>query len=114
MPFGIQPIHILVVIIVALLIFGPKQLPNIGKWFARTFYDLRKSTKEMADGFREESAKMSQENSPTPPQAPIPASPSAAADADAANSRYCTACGSANPAEANYCAKCGTKLVVLS
>jgi len=120
MPFGIQPIHILVVVVVALLIFGPKQLPNIGRWFARTFGELRKSTKEMADTFREESAKMNQEltsKDPLPPatgSSPSSPSPTAVpAAGPAAGSRYCTACGAANPADAAFCAKRGTKLVVV-
>ena len=46
MPFGLQPIHIAVIVLVALLIFGPKQLPAIGRWVARTFNDLRKATND--------------------------------------------------------------------
>ena len=33
MPFGLQPLHLLVIAIVALLIFGPKRLPEVGKGY---------------------------------------------------------------------------------
>jgi sec-independent protein translocase protein TatA len=104
MPFGLQPIHIAVIVLVALLIFGPKQLPAIGRWVARTFNDLRKGTRDMADGFKEESAKMDKVEGSAPSSPISPAPPEA---------RFCTSCGASNPADARFCAKCGTKLVSL-
>ncbi len=35
MPFGIQPIHIVIIVIIALIIFGPKSLPEAGRWVGR-------------------------------------------------------------------------------
>ncbi len=39
--FGLQPLHILVILIVALLIFGPSRLPEIGKAFGKSIAEFR-------------------------------------------------------------------------
>ncbi|MEW5721109.1 MAG: twin-arginine translocase TatA/TatE family subunit, partial [Chloroflexota bacterium] len=36
MPFGLQPTHLLIIVVVALLIFGPSRLPEIGKAMGKT------------------------------------------------------------------------------
>ncbi|MGD0750805.1 MAG: twin-arginine translocase TatA/TatE family subunit [Anaerolineales bacterium] len=123
MPFGIQPIHIVIIILVAFLIFGANKLPEMGRSLGKTITEFRKGTKEAAEGFKEEIQK------PTPaPAAPAvtaapaaPATPTApAASAQAAISstppplqpagNFCIYCGSPNPPEARFCASCGAKL----
>ena len=64
MPFGIQPIHIFLIIIVALLLFGPKRLPemgrNIGKaiserlrqYLERTQRSAESAARSMGIGYR--------------------------------------------------------------
>ncbi len=54
MPFGIQPIHIIIVAIVALLIFGPARLPEIGRGVGRAITEFRRGAKEMGGSFMEE------------------------------------------------------------
>ena len=54
MPFGIQPIHIVLIIVVALLIFGPKQLPDMGRSIGKALSEFRSGAKEMTEGFRQE------------------------------------------------------------
>ena len=56
MSFGIQPIHILIIIVVALLIFGPKRLPDMGRSLGKAISEFRTGAWEMTDGFREEVA----------------------------------------------------------
>jgi len=123
MPFGIQPIHIVIIILVAFLIFGANKLPEMGRSLGKTITEFRKGTKEAAEGFKEEIQK------PTPaPAAPAvtaapaaPATPTApAASAQAAISstppplqpagNFCIQCGNPNPSEARFCASCGAKL----
>ncbi len=107
MPFGIQPIHIVIIIVVAFLIFGASRLPEIGRSLGRSISEFRKGTKEAAEGFKEEvSAPV---NNPLPP---APASPTASAPAAVAKptGNFCIQCGSPNPLEARFCANCGAKL----
>ena len=54
MPFGIQPIHIVIIIVVAFLIFGGSKLPEMGRSAGKAISEFRKGAKGMTDGFREE------------------------------------------------------------
>ncbi len=115
MPFGLQPIHLVVIFVVALLIFGPRRLPEMGRGIGRAINEFRKGTQEMTESFRDEIVKPSQDSpipvqagplqSMAPPQAQAqPVQPQAAAG------NFCTQCSNANPAEARFCNKCGSPL----
>ena len=121
MPFGLQPIHLVVIVIVALLIFGPRRLPQIGKWLARTFSEFRRGARDMADGFRQETAAQDQPGTGSgategqkAPQADAPrtgrASPSVSPYPETGTGNYCTSCGASNASDARFCNKCGTRL----
>jgi len=106
MPFGLQPFHLVIILVVALLIFGPKRLPEIGRYIGKTLTEFRAGTQELTQTFREEI------NQPIQPQAappPYPAQPVAAANTDAGN--FCTKCGTPNVPDALFCASCGNALV---
>ncbi len=101
MPFGIQPIHIVVIIVVALIIFGPKRLPEVGRWVGRSITEFRKGSQEMTAALRDEFKKgQAEQNDYTiakpPPSQSIPV-----------DSKFCTKCGSPNPADARFCSRCG-------
>ena len=104
MPFGIQPIHIVIVVIVALIIFGPKRLPEVGRWVGRSISEFRKGTLEMTDTLREEISKTQSDEpertiaKPAPSQS-IPVNP-----------KFCTKCGTPNPSDALFCNKCGNSI----
>ncbi len=51
--FGLGPAEMLIILAVALLIFGPSQLPKLGTTLGRTIKNLRSG---LADGSTEESA----------------------------------------------------------
>ena len=109
MPFGIQPTHIIIVLVIAFLLFGANRLPDLGRSMGKTISEFRKGTKEATDGFKEEIAKPVE-----PPAAPAAPVQGFAAPAPAVSSapagNFCISCGAANPAEARFCASCGTKL----
>lgn len=117
--FGIQPIHIIIVLAVALLIFGPKRLPEMGRGIGRAINEFRSGTKEMTDGFLEETKKPSE--TPQTPLAPgvnnprdkpgiTPVPPQISSTASAGH--FCIQCGTANSPEAHFCSNCGTLLPV--
>ncbi len=118
MTFGIQPIHIVIIIVVALLIFGPKRLPEMGRSIGRAINEFRNGTKEVTDSFRQEvngtpaagpTNSVATINPFQPnPGASVPAQAPAMAAAGAGN--FCIQCGTANPAEARFCNQCGSKL----
>ena len=108
LPFGIQPIHIVIIIVVAFLIFGANKLPELGRSLGKTLSEFRKGTKEAAEGFKEEmqkpaedpaaSAEQAQSAFPTPVQTARP------------SGNFCIQCGNPNSPEARFCAKCVAKL----
>jgi len=137
MPFGIQPIHIFLIIIVALLLFGPKRLPEMGRNIGKAISEFRNGTKEItdslhADGSASREAGATPASPPTqsvpfqgnsiapafapsatPPPASSPEQPTpfqAAASASAPAGNFCIQCGAGNPPEARFCNSCGTKL----
>ena len=116
MPFGLQPIHLVVIVVVALLIFGPKRLPQIGRWIAKTFSEFRKGARDMADGFRQETTAQEQsqgprtEGSQAPPADTSQAKPSSSLYPGDAAGNYCINCGAPNASDARFCNKCGNRL----
>jgi len=101
MPFGIQPLHIVIVVIVALIIFGPSRLPEIGRGLGKSLAEFRKGTKDMTDSFREE-VKSAAEVGPSATTAPAQPQP--------ASGNFCTKCGAPNLTDARFCNKCGAQL----
>ena len=141
MPFGLQPLDLIVIVVVALVIFGPKRLPQLGHWLGKTFSSFRKGARDLADGFTEETraqnaggtggnaAAESTSGSATgraaePTNAhaadtststagPVTSTgPTAGPTESPAAGILCTACGAANPADARFCNRCGTRLTV--
>ena len=47
--FGLQPLHIVVILALALLIFGPSQLPNIARSLGRSINEFRHAASSMTD-----------------------------------------------------------------
>jgi len=45
---------LILILIIALIIFGPKKLPEIGRAFGQTLREFKKSTKELTDDVMEE------------------------------------------------------------
>ena len=113
MPFGIQPIHIVIVVIIALILFGPKSLPEAGRWVGRSLSEFRRGSQDMTTALREgmNESQLAEDQKNTIAQ-PVPAqsvlvnnvSPT---NNTAANSKFCTKCGTPNPQEALFCNKCG-------
>jgi len=103
--FGIQPIHIAIIILVAFLIFGASRLPEMGRSLGKGISEFRKGTKEAADGFKEE-IRRPLHNPATPAQA---ASPESIHPAKCAGN-FCIQCGTYNLQEAHFCASCGMRL----
>ncbi|HEY3344192.1 MAG TPA: twin-arginine translocase TatA/TatE family subunit [Anaerolineaceae bacterium] len=98
MPFGFQPIHLVVVFIVALVIFGPQRLPEIGRGVGKAIVEFRKGAREMTDSFREEVNVTAGSSSSLAAAPPHPA----------ASGNYCMRCGAPNPADARFCNRCGS------
>ncbi len=105
MPFGIQPIHLIIIVIVALIIFGPQRLPELGRNLGKALTEFRRGTREMTDAFREEATKPT-----TEPAVPAASTAAPISTVQPAASRFCTQCGTVNPVDARFCKNCGAQL----
>lgn len=54
MPFGITPLHLIVVLLVALVILGPRALPKLGSRVGRSIRELRQAVPATRDAFTAE------------------------------------------------------------
>ena len=86
--YGLQPTHVAIIVIVALLIFGPSRLPEIGRAFGKTLREFQDATKEVSRGIREEVQK-AEVNREESLQAP------------------CKVCGKPIQAGMKFCPACG-------
>ncbi len=102
MPFGIQPIHIVVIVIVALIVFGPGRLPEVGRWVGRTLAEVRKGTAEMSSTLRDEMNRATTEEHPNTIAKPNPP------ESVPVDRKFCTKCGAPNATDAMFCNRCGT------
>ncbi len=89
MPLGLQPTHLILIFIVALVIFGPSRLPELGRTIGATWREFQSVSKQATEGFREE---------PTPTVAKKEEPPSAP----------CKNCGRPVQAGMKFCPDCGT------
>jgi sec-independent protein translocase protein TatA len=102
---NLGPLEIVVILFVALLIFGPKNLPKLGKSLGQTVKNVR----EGMEGDSEEEPKKVE----APKATEVVAEPAADTDADADVEEdvvFCSKCGAKNAADAAFCSKCGNKL----
>ncbi|MBI3914535.1 MAG: twin-arginine translocase TatA/TatE family subunit [Chloroflexi bacterium] len=47
--FGLQPTHLVIILVVALLIFGPNRLPELGRALGKTIKEIQDVTKGTPD-----------------------------------------------------------------
>ncbi len=46
---GIQPIHLILILIIALVIFGPSRLPELGRSLGQSINEFKNATRELTD-----------------------------------------------------------------
>lgn len=91
MPFGLQPTHLIIIAVVALIIFGPSRLPEIGRAVGKTLKEFQAATKEATQSFSEEVQQKSVEAAKPVAQAMM----------------TCKNCGKSIAAEMKFCPNCG-------
>jgi sec-independent protein translocase protein TatA len=49
MPLGFHPLDLIIILVIALLIFGPKKLPEMGEAIGKSIKQFKKATSEIAE-----------------------------------------------------------------
>ena len=65
--FGMGPMEILLILIVALLVFGPGKLPEIGRGIGRSVREFRKAVRDLAQNLEEEPGRDKPQSPPAGP-----------------------------------------------
>ena len=63
---GLSPLHLVIILVVAVLVLGPGKLPEVGAALGKTLREFRRATSDIAESVRLEAA-------PAPAAAPVPA-----------------------------------------
>ncbi len=110
---ALQPGHLILVLVIVLLIFGPGKLPELGKAMGEGLRELKKATSN------EDAAKDGGANaSAAVTTAAVPASSSAATTttatvtpiSTAATTRVCPSCRGVVPSGDKFCGNCGASV----
>ena len=80
MPFNVGPLELVIVLVIALLVIGPKRLPEMGNSLGKTIREFRNASTDISDAvsLEPEAKPAAQQATATPPTAPV-AAPAASA-----------------------------------
>jgi len=87
-PLSLGPAEIMVILVIALLVFGPTRLPEVGRQVGRTMREFRRfqqtMRRDLHDVFGEDASDAAEPPPMLPPKGDVPGSdPGTADDADA-------------------------------
>ena len=109
MILGLGIPELLIIVVVVLIIFGPKNLPKLGSALGKTVKNVREG---MEEGEDEKSSKKPVASDDDDAVEVVADDDDADADVEKAKEdvQFCPKCGAENVADAAFCKKCGAKL----
>ncbi len=97
MPFGLQPTHLILILVVALLVFGPQRLPEIGRSFGSMMREFQSATKEATQGFTQEASTAPVAKKEEPAAVPC----KSCSKPIQTGAKFCPECGASQQSEAS-------------
>lgn len=94
MPFNIGFPELILILVIALIVFGPGKLPEIGGAIGKGIREFRKASLEVTRQFNEEIRQEAE-------RAKVP---------EGGGKVTCSNCSAENAASSKFCANCGTQL----
>lgn len=105
---ALQPGHLIVVLVIVLLVFGPGKLPELGKAVGDGLRELKKATGDNAEKDANQ-ATSSTTTTTTAPATTAATAPAAATNGVAAT-RVCAKCNAIVPVGDKFCGVCGSSM----
>lgn len=105
--------ELLIIVVVVLIIFGPKNLPKLGSALGKTVKNVREGMEEgEKDSKKAEEPKAAEAEDVVADEDDADIEDAAAEKAGAGDKdvQFCPKCGAENPADAAFCKKCGARL----
>ena len=99
---ALQPGHLIVILVIVLLIFGPGKLPELGKSLGEGIKELKKATGGEDAGKEASTA--------TATTAPVAGSSTATVTPISAAARTCPSCQGSVAAADKFCGNCGASM----
>ncbi len=53
--FGLQPFHLVIILVIALLIFGPQRLPELTRGLGQSVREFKQATRDVTDPVKDAS-----------------------------------------------------------
>src|ERR1051325_7447368 len=104
---ALQPGHLIVILVIVLLIFGPGKLPELGKAMGDGLRELKKATGN------EEAAKEGSVATSTTAE-PVASAPAASVTPISSAPRMCPSCRGRFAAADKFCGNCGSSMEPVS
>jgi TatA/E family protein of Tat protein translocase len=73
MPFNVGPVELIIVLVIALLVIGPRRLPEMGNAVGKTIREFRKASSDIS-----EATSLESDSKAAPATTPAAAAPAAA------------------------------------
>lgn len=99
----LQPTHLIIILVIVLIIFGPRRLPEIGGAVGKSIREFRKSTKEMTQEFNQTIDDVKQ-------PAEDVRNAMSMSPVSASSGKVCPKCSAGNVSASKFCASCGSAL----
>ena len=111
--FGLGMPELIIIVVIVLIIFGPKNLPKLGKSLGKTVKGIREGMDEAGAEGKGDDATAAKDvvvDKKDDEDADVEDVEDASAEHAASDSKFCPECGAKNPADNHFCSKCGHKL----
>ncbi|MDM8271619.1 twin-arginine translocase TatA/TatE family subunit [Thermophilibacter provencensis] len=97
--------ELVIIVVIVLIIFGPKNLPKIGSALGKTVKNVREGMEDGKEEISEGPVESHDDVEVIEDEDDADAPEAASTDAV-----FCSKCGAKNAADAEFCSKCGNKL----
>jgi len=105
-----QPWHLVLILIIVLIVFGPGKLPEIGGALGKGIREFKRSTREMPEEFGDSVGERRRPVDEAKQLVSVHRDPVLVEGGIQEASRLCSRCSSLNPVTNRFCGNCGAEL----